>query len=225
MSKTIAFIPIRKGSKGIPNKNIRLLGGKPLVCWILDTLLSVSAIDEIWVSTDSPHAIEMLTARYGDTVGIFHRNPDNASDASPVIEAVLEFVNLRNLQPEDYLILAQATSPFTEKDDFLKVIERIKYGESDSYLSCIRVKRFVWSEEGTPLSYSLAAKPMRQDYKGILLETGSFYASSVGKIVDSGQLLSGKIDVIETGVGTSIDIDEETDWSAAENYIEYHGIR
>lgn len=224
MAKTIVFIPIRKGSKGIPNKNIRILGNKPLVCWVVDTLLSIPAIDEIWVSTDSHEAIGILSARYGESIGLFQRNPDNAGDSSPVIEAVIEFINAKNLRADDKLVLVQATSPFTETGDFLKVLECLNKGKSDSCLSCRRVKRFVWSEDGRPLSYSMDTKPMRQDYKGILLETGAFYASSVGKIMENGQLLSGKIEVVETGVGTSIDIDEEADWAAAEHYIEEHGI-
>lgn len=224
MGKIIAFIPIRKGSKGIPNKNIRILLDKPLVCWVVDTLLGISVIDEIWVSTDSDEAIDILSQRYGDSIGLFHRNPKNAGDESPVIDAVLEFINSRNLRPEDKLMLVQATSPFTEKRDFLKVIECLRKNYSDSYLSCIRVKRFVWSEDGIPLSYSVKAKPMRQNYKGILLETGAFYASSIGKIKENKQLISGTIKVIETGIGTSIDIDEEVDWLAAEHYIKEYGI-
>ena len=219
MAKTIAFIPLRKGSKGILNKNIRILGDKPLVCWVVDTLLCISQIDEIWVSTDCSTAYEILSSRYGNSIGLFHRNPDNAGDSSPVIDAILEFVNAKDIDADDNFVLVQATSPFTDRLDFIKAIECMNSGNFDSCLSCRRVKHFIWSEDGRPLSYTIKSKPMRQNYKGILLETGAFYASKVGLIKNSRQLLSGKIKVIETGVGTSIDIDDESDWKAAEHYI------
>lgn len=220
----IAFIPIRSGSKGIPGKNIRPLGGKPLVCWIVDTLLLLSDIDQIWVSTDSEEAIGLLKSRYGEKIGIFHRNPKNAGDRSPVIEAVTEFINALQVPGDSKLILVQATSPFTTVDDFALLMESINNEEADSYISCQRVKKFSWSEDGKPLNYNMDTKPMRQNYPGLLLETGAFYASSVAAILQSGQLLSGRIKVIETGIGTSIDIDEEKDWIAAEHYIQDNGM-
>lgn len=63
MDETILFIPIRRGSKGIPNKNLKMLCGKPLVCWILDTLLSMELQATIWVATDSPEAVAVLKER------------------------------------------------------------------------------------------------------------------------------------------------------------------
>ena len=223
--KTIAFIPIRDGSKGIPGKNIRILGGKPLVCWVIDTMLKLPDIDDIWVSTDSEEAIGLLRSRYGDRIGVFHRNPKNAGDHSPVIEAVIEFINAHQVPVDSKFILVQATSPFTDVADFSKLMESLNNKEADSYISCQRVKKFSWSEDGRPQNYDMNTKPMRQNYTGILLETGAFYASSVGAILQSGQLLSGQIKVIETGPGTSIDIDEDKDWITAEHYIQDNGLQ
>lgn len=223
--KTIAFIPVRDGSKGIPGKNIRILGGKPLVCWVIDTMLKLPDIDDIWVSTDSEDAIGLLKSRYGNRIGVFHRNPKNAGDHSPVIEAVIEFIKAHQVSRESTFILVQATSPFTDVADFSKLMKSLNNKEADSYISCQRIKKFSWSEDGRPLNYDMNTKPMRQNYTGILLETGAFYASSVGAILQSGQLLSGRIRVIETGPGTSIDIDEEKDWIAAEHYIQDNGLQ
>lgn len=222
--RIIAFIPIREGSKGIPGKNIRILGGKPLVCWVIDTLLMLPDIDDIWISTDCQEAMEILEAKYGDTIGIFHRNPQNAEDDSPVIEAVIEFINARQIPADCKFILVQATSPFTTVEDFAMLMECFHKDDADSYISCHRVKKFCWSEDGKPLNYNMNTKPMRQNYRGMLLETGAFYASSVGAILQSRQLLSGRIKVVETGVGTSIDIDEEKDWIAAGHYITDNGM-
>lgn len=219
MRKTIFFIPIRKGSKGIPNKNVNILGGKPLVCWIIDTLQALDEHKEIWIATDSEYAQQLLTNRYGDTVNIYRRSSQSATDVSPVIEVVNEFIAFHSISDETNFVLTQATSPLTSVGDFTKLMEYMNDNVFDSYISCCRVKKFCWSETGKPLNYSLDNKPMRQNYSGILMETGAFYASSVRAIKQSGMLLSGNIKIVETGEGTMIDIDNERDWQIAELFI------
>ncbi len=219
MQKTIFFIPIRKGSKGIPNKNVKILGGKPLVCWIIDTLRTLDEHNEIWVATDSNYAQQLLTDRYGDSVHIYRRSSQSATDFSPVIDVVNEFITSHSIPDETNFVLTQATSPLTKVSDFAKLMENMNAGAFDSYISCCRVKKFCWSETGVPLDYSLDSKPMRQNYSGILVETGAFYASSVRAIKRSGMLLSGNIKIVETGEGTMVDIDTEKDWQIAELFV------
>ena len=224
MYKNIAFIPIRKGSKGIKNKNTKVLGDKPLFCWVLDTLLKVNGINEIWIATDSDEAELIIKQRYGDNIKVFRRSIASSTDSAPVMDVINEFIEYMHPNKEDFFLLVQATSPFTTVTDFVMLMESIHNKEADSYISCQRVKKFSWSEDGKPLNYDLNTKPMRQNYPGLLLETGAFYASSVGAILQSGQLLSGRIKIVETSIGTSIDIDEEKDWKAAEQYIKEFGI-
>lgn len=174
MAETIIFIPIRQGCKGIPNKNVCILGGKPLVCWVIDTLLSMDIpSSSIWVATDSVRAISILHERYGNNVNIFIRNKSTATDASPVIDVVYEFLDSVNLADDAKFILVQATSPFTSVEDFYRLLSAMSLDRADSFVSCYRVKRFVWPEDGIPLNYTMDNKPMRQQYKGILLENGA----------------------------------------------------
>lgn len=92
--------------------------------------------------------------------------------------------------------------------------------EYDSFIACCRIKKFSWDEQGIPLNYTLESKPRRQEYKGILLESGAFYASTVGQIRSTGKLISGRIKTIEIGQAGLIDIDEPKDWKQAENYLD-----
>lgn len=215
----IAIVPLRKGSKGIPGKNIKILGNKPLFCWVMDTIAKIKGIDETWIATDSEEIEKIAKERYGDWISIYRRSDSSSSDKSKVIEVIKEFVDFRQLKNSDTLILVQATCPFTSKEDFYKLVDCINFQNADSYISCIRIKKFSWSNDGEPRDYSLDNKPLRQDYDGLLLETGAFYASKVGSIKDSGSLLSGYIKIIETGKGTCIDIDEKEDWKKAEYYL------
>lgn len=215
MPRLIYFIPIRKGSKGVPDKNMKILGGKPLVAWVVDAITASQTADEIWVATDDDRA-ERYLAESRSLTRVYRRSEASATDTAPVIEVVREFIDAVRPAPDDMLVLAQATSPFTSPDDFRRLQHAIDNAKADSYIACRRTKYFVWNDDGTPMSYRLDAKPMRQAFGGTLIETGAFYASSAGAIARSRTLLSGRIEVVETSPGTEIDIDEPIDWLKAE---------
>jgi CMP-N-acetylneuraminic acid synthetase len=221
INRNICFIPVRKGSKGIIGKNSKKLVNKPLICWVLDVVLSSGIADEVWIATDCSDMEQLLCEIYKDKLNIFRRCKENAQDSSPTIDVVLEFLTAFQYKDTDNLILLQATSPFTSAEELKLLARGIEDGEKDSYIACTRLKKFSWDDNGKPLNYSLETKPRRQEYKGLLIETGSFYASTVGAIVKSKQLISGKIEVIEVSSPSIIDIDEELDWLMAETYINY----
>lgn len=219
MSK-ICFIPLRKGSKGIPDKNSKLFCGKPLFCWCLDTLKLSGIADEIWIATDNDHIKEIVRAGYPD-VSIFDRSEESATDEAPTIDVVLEFLHAHSYAPEDWFVLLQATSPLTSTDDLQLLDTCLANGMYDSILACLRMKRFRWTDDGKPLDYDLKTKPRRQEYSGFLVETGSFYASRIGNILATAQLSSGRIGVAEVGEQALIDIDEPIDWCLGEAYCVY----
>lgn len=215
MARLVYFIPIRKGSKGVPDKNMKILGGKPLVAWVIDAIVASHTADEIWVATDDDRA-ERFLAESRPLTKVYRRSEASATDTAPVIEVVREFIDAIRPAPDDMLVLAQATSPFTKPDDFRRLQRAIDNAKADSYIACRRTKYFVWNDDGTPMSYRLDAKPMRQTFGGTLIETGAFYASTVGDITRSRRLLSGHIGIVETSPATDIDIDEPIDWLKAE---------
>lgn len=219
MNNTICFIPVRKGSKGIPHKNILPLGGKPLVCWVLDAVLESGIADAIWVATDCDAMQSMLAERYGNSICVFRRSEWTAGDKSPVMDVINEFIDTLLLDDTDRFILLQATSPFTLVSELHTLHNEMLQGLYDSFISCCRMKKFRWSEDGYPLDYTFLKKPMRQAYKGLLIETGSFYATTVRQIRNTRQLISGSVKVVEVGRGGMIDIDEKEDWAMAEGYL------
>lgn len=221
-TKTICFIAVRKGSKGIPGKNMRILGGKPLICWILDTTLNASIADELWVATDCDSMEEMLGKEYGASVKVFRRSARSARDEAPVMEVVEEFMSFRQPAESDRFILLQATSPFTSAEELQALHREMMKNEHDSFIACCRLRKFHWSVDGVPLDYTFENKPRRQEYKGLLIESGAFYASTAGRILNTGQLLSGEIKTMVIGNAGLIDIDEMEDWKLAEYYIENH---
>lgn len=219
--KTIAFIPVRKDSKGIPGKNLKKLGDKPLICWIVDTLLEANIADSIWVATDCDEMENLITERYSRQVNVFRRSKESATDTAPSICVVLEFLMVQSFHETDQFILLQATSPFTSVKELKELKSEIQKKQYNAYVACCRLKKFRWSEAGVPLDYSFTSKPRRQDYDGLLIESGAYYSSSIGNILKHQQLLSGHIKVMEISMAGMIDIDELEDWKLAEYYIEH----
>ncbi len=221
MKRNVCFIPVRRGSKSIVNKNWKILYGKPLFCWILDTIIESGIGDEIWIATDAPEIKEIVNANYTNGVRIFDRSFQNAQDKSVTIDVILEFLTqYQPIDQHDYLITLQATSPFTTVGELLALDNMLKQDAFDSVVACCRLKKFRWSPEGIPLDYSIENKPRRQDYEGFLVETGSFFASKISGILKTRQMLSGKIGLFEVNPIANIDIDEEIDWKMAEAYLQ-----
>lgn len=214
--RTIAFVPIRKGSKEIAGKNIRLLYGKPLVYWILDTLVQSSFFDEIWLATDYKEIESDIIERYREDVRIYYRTENSATDKSSVMEVIREFILWSKLADSDWFCLFQATSPFTTLGDIREMLNMISSQKYDSIVSCVRLKKFRWSNTGISLDYSFERKPRRQEYEGFLIESGNFYSASIKTITHMPYILSGKVGIVEINPKLAIDIDEQRDWIIAE---------
>lgn len=112
-SKLLAIVPARGGSKGVPKKNIRLLGGKPLIAYTIEAAKGISAIDRLVVSTDHAEIAE-IAKMYGADVP-FLRPKELAGDDEPVSTAILHLLN--ELPGYDSILLLQATSPFRQRND------------------------------------------------------------------------------------------------------------
>lgn len=219
---TIAFIPVRGGSKSIPLKNIKLFCGKPLVCWNIEALEDCDLIDEIIVATDSDKIEETVLAQPYKKTKIYRRSAENACDTASTESVMLEYINYAHLPQEDIFMLVQATSPLTETQHFREALSIYQKGLYDSMLTCVRNYRFFWNEDGTSKNYDYMNRPRRQNFQGELMENGAFYINTVGNILASGNRLSGKIGIYEMPEYTSTEIDEPDDWIILENLMRKH---
>jgi len=217
--KTIAFIPVRCGSKSIYLKNIRDFCGKPLVYWNIEALNRTSGIDEICVATDCNEIKDVVNSFNISKVTVYDRNPINAQDFSSTEDVMLEFIENQKLDDENTFILVQATSPLTESTDFAEALNLYQNDGIDSVLTCAREKKFYWSADGKPLNYDFNDRPRRQDFEGSLWETGAFYINSVTNIRKHRNRLSGNIAVFEIPSFKGVDLDEPDDWMWAENLM------
>jgi N-acylneuraminate cytidylyltransferase len=163
------------------------------------------------VATDCERIEDVVNDFHLKKISIYKRSKDNASDTATTESVMLEYINQSNLRSSDHFTLVQATSPLVSSLHFDEAFESFSNGESDSVLSCVRTKRFFWKQNGTPINYDFKSRPRRQDFDGILMENGAFYISTVGKILESNNRLSGKISIYEMPEYTAVEIDEPDD--------------
>ena len=129
--RVIAVIPARGGSKSVPGKNIRPLGGKPLLAWSIEVAQQVSEIDRIIVSTDDAQ-IASVGRIHGAEV--YARPPHLATDEALVIDALKDL--LQTLQAEgetpEWVILLEPTCPLRTADDVRDCLRLVAEGGYDS---------------------------------------------------------------------------------------------
>ena len=220
----IAFIAARCGSKSIKFKNIKDIFGKPLIYWNLSALENSKNIDQVYVATDCEKIAKVVNQFQFSKVKVFRRNEKNATDVASTESVMLEFLMKNKINDDDIFALVQITSPLTQTHDFDNALKQFKNENADSLLTCVREKRFCWKDDCQPYNYDYKNRPRRQDFNGVLIENGAFYISTVGNIKKSKNRLSGSVSIYEMAEYNKIEIDEESDWSIAENLMKKYYI-
>ncbi|MBX7100244.1 MAG: acylneuraminate cytidylyltransferase family protein [Myxococcaceae bacterium] len=139
--RVLGIVPARAGSKRVPRKNVRPLGGKPLIAHALEAALAAKSLARVVVSSDSDEVLAVAAAHPG---AVALRRPDAlAQDTSPAIDYVKHALASLEGQGEarfDAVAIVQATSPFTtaqDIDDTVGLLERSP--EADSAVSVMEV--------------------------------------------------------------------------------------
>lgn len=186
--KILAIIPARSGSKGLKNKNVKLLNGKPLVSWPIMAAQKSKYIDKIVVSTNSSN-IAKISLKYGANIPFLrpkHLSTDKAKSFD-VIKNMLNFFQKKN-ELYDYIILLEPTSPLTTSDDIDKALRLLIQNsvKADSIVGIGQVasshpnfcvflnsKNFI-----NPMQDKKYLIKRRQDISKLYFYDGSLYASS-----------------------------------------------
>ena len=221
----LAIIPARGGSKGIPQKNIKNLGGIPLILWTIKAARNAKCIDEIIVSTDDPD-IQQISVNAGVRAP-FLRDKKLAQDDSlrnDVIKDVLD-----RFPGFDYMIFLQPTSPFRKSE---QIDDAFIHMFQNGFLSCVSVKEqhpsphCIFSlEENNKLSPILKApkNTNRQQAKSFYILNGAIYISSVPSFLNSTEpdpLLNSAGCAYVMNEEDSMDLDTHIQWKVAEQIIQ-----
>ena len=182
--KILAIIPARSGSKGLPNKNIKLLNEKPLIGYTIEAAKESGICDTVFVSTDSIDYAE-ISKEFGAYVP-FLRDISLAEDNSKISDTIIDI--LEKLESEgkkyDYFILLQPTSPLGDKNDIINAYNLLKEKNANSIISVCEAEHSpLWMNKlDENLSMDSFIKDLnknRQELKKYYRINGAIYLSKV----------------------------------------------
>ncbi len=222
MMKYLVVIPARGGSKGIPHKNIKLLGGKPLIYYSIDVALQFTTDENICVTTDDVEIVSVVE-QHGLKVP-FVRPAELATDtcgSSEVIQHAYQFFAAKGIQ-YDAIVLLQPTSPF-RKVEFIKEAVAL-YDESIDMVTSVRsapcnpyYDGFEENANGLlQISKGDGTITRRQEAPRVWQQNGSIYVINPKSLIEKGMGGFTKIRKYTMPELYSVDIDNPFDWKVAE---------
>lgn len=220
--KILVIIPARGGSKGIRDKNIIDICGKPLIQYSIDQsveLKTIGLVDKIIVSTDS-EKIANIGRKLGAEVPFLR--PDSISqDKSKSIEFILHAINFYEEKNIffDAVLLLQPTSPMRDLALLKKAIHLFKENNEDSLISCYKeeyINDLVMYKSGKgaklkPLNIHHNKGVRRQDHGDIFIRNGAIYLTKVSYLKKSEQIISDNPLLVETRKSQSVNLDSLED--------------
>ncbi|TDN93149.1 acylneuraminate cytidylyltransferase [Microbacterium sp. BK668] len=210
MSEVVAIIPARGGSKGVPRKNLRRVGGVPLVARAIAAARRSGAVDRIVVSTDDAE-IAAVAREWGAEV--VDRPADMAGDTASSESAVLHALGVLAERGVDVSAVAflQATSPFIHTPALAEAVRLVRSDRFDCVFAAVETYGFLWARdaafEAVAINHDAAHRPRRQDRDPHHLETGAFYVVDAAGFAASAHRFFGRIGIVEVPERTAIEID------------------
>lgn len=224
--KSLVIIPARGGSKGIPHKNIKILNGKPLICYAIDIAKALVPDENICVSTDDAEIISTVE-KYGLSVP-FVRPDYLATDNMGTYEVLLHALHFYEEQGKtfDNIILLQCTSPFRSiKDvkgalklyrDDIDMVVSVRESGSNPYYNCFEESAdgYLKISKGDGLYHRRQDVPKAWEYNGAVyvINPKSLKAMPMSKF---SKVIKYEMDNIH-----SLDLDTIFDWKLAELMIQ-----
>lgn len=223
--RILYLIPARKGSKGLPGKNTKLLGDKPLIEYSIDFALNnVKNDDTLCISTNDEAVIAIAESK-GITIPFIRPEElanDNASSHDVIIHAINQYEKLN--QTFNAVLLLQPTSPFRIQDDFTNLIKEYSV-DTDMVVSVKLAKEnpyftlFEENSEGFLNKSKIGNYERRQDCPEVYAFNGSMYLINIESIKKSRIAELKNIKKIIMPEERSVDIDTLADWTLAEFYL------
>jgi CMP-N-acetylneuraminic acid synthetase len=225
--RVLGLVPARGGSKGIPGKNIRPLGGRTLLEYVARAAAASQVIDRLVLSTDDTHI-----ANEGRRVGLevpFLRPAELARDETPmlpVIEHALTMLAQHHWSPE-IVVLLQPTSPLRRPEHIAAAVEQLRQSGADSVVSVVELPRHLSPdyvmrvEDGVlvPFLPEGSRVTRRQDARPAFVRDGTVYAFWRRTLTETGSLYGHTCRPLVLPASESLTLDTPEDWAEAERRL------
>lgn len=212
--RVLGIIPARGGSKEVPRKNLREVGGRPLIAWTIVEARKSIYLDRLILSSDDEEIIGVARAWRCDTP--FVRPAQLAEDSSPSVDAVLHA--LERLPGYEFVVLLQPTSPLRSVEDIDGCIQRCVSSGATSCVSvtaCRENPRVMYRMDGgfklQPFLADEQRLTRRQEYPRYYRLSGAVYVAQTRWLLASKKLVGEDTIGYEVPLERSLDIDTELD--------------
>jgi N-acylneuraminate cytidylyltransferase len=226
--KILGLIIARSGSKSVPNKNMKILAGKPLLQYTIDSALEANCFQDLIFSTDSKEYADFVHSN--GVIVPFLRPNELSKDTTPTVDVVIHAVQYMKTLNKHYdgVCLLQPTYPFRKSGFIDLAYQKFINSHADSLISVLPLphqynphwvfssnnKNYlsVFTGEEQPIS-------RRQDLPNLFFRDGAIYITKTSTLINSHSLFGKQISFIETDPRFYINIDTLIDWNLAEDKI------
>lgn len=220
------MIPARGGSKGIPRKNLREVGGRPLIAWTIEQALAAEADLHVLVSTDDEEIADVARATGADVPWL--RPAALAVDTAatePTVEHAIDQVTWATGTEPEAVLLLQATSPIRLPGTLDRAVQQYTETGVDSLVGVIPKSPFFWWAADPPTAdYDVDHRPRRQELRPEQLryyENGSLYLTRTSVYREQHNRIGGRIGLFVMSEVEGIDIDTLADLHLADAYLSH----
>lgn len=208
----ISLIPARGGSKGLKEKNIIDLNGKPLISYTINASLKSKYITKTLVSSDDEKILNISLEYGAEIVKRPNKLALDTTPTEPVIEHALNYI--KNTKDYDYLVLLQPTSPLRKEEHIDRAIEMLRKQKATALISTVKIdnkilKAFKNNKDGYLESISNNSYPFmrRQDLPDVFMPNGAIYVVNIEEFFKTRKLFTNKTISFEMSKEESYDID------------------
>tara|TARA_B100001964_G_C14129671_1_gene552271 strand:+ start:311 stop:1024 length:714 start_codon:yes stop_codon:yes gene_type:complete len=220
-----AVIPARAGSKGIPGKNMQIIGGKPMIQFTMEAALASSELGSTIISTDAPDVIE-LAVEIGVNAPFTrpHNLSTDSASTSDVLKHALDWYKLHNNQYPENIVLLQPTSPFRTVNDVDQAVKLFRDSRKNRLISACELMQhpnecLIQNADGSykrvEIGLNSSSHSGRQAYCKTIFIDGSIYISGVNEFLETGDMIGGDLEVMMIPQSHAIDIDTPFDLELA----------
>lgn len=221
----IGLVPARAGSKGIPRKNVSMVGGKPLVEWTFECALKVPSLHRIVCTSDCQDVLDIASKLNIDTI---RRPLDLAQDATHIIDVVKHALSTSFFQGCTHVVLLQPTSPFRNPNTVERCIQLSMSSSCDTVITAYENKHYhpslIFKDDADSKSPDWLLPTeltlRRQDYSRFLVRSGICYVSKANLIRTHSSLYGKIIKYVESSSLESLNIDNPADLVLANHFCD-----
>ena len=215
-----ALLPMKANSERVKGKNFRMIAGKPLFRWILDTLLEVTEIDRIVINTDARAVLAeggLEDGEAGGRVMIRDRKPDICGD---FVSMNLVLADDIEAVPSDHYFMTHTTNPLLQAATLRRMLKAFMSaktaGDADSLFTVNKMHTRFYTSKGAPINHDPDNLIRTQDLDPYMEENSVGYLFSKDSFRTTGARIGKNPILFPTPQIQSVDIDEPADWFIAE---------